>query len=102
MKLDLSSKSAIVTGSTAGIGFAIAKGLAECGATVVVNGRTQAAVDKAIAALKSSVPGISVRGVPADVGTAQGCAALVKAEPSADTSSTTSASTQHRTSSGSR
>jgi NAD(P)-dependent dehydrogenase (short-subunit alcohol dehydrogenase family) len=84
MKIDLSAKTAIVTGSTAGIGFAIAKGLVGCGAIVVVNGRTQATVDKAIAALKSLVPGARVRGVAADVGTAQGCAALVKAEPSAD------------------
>jgi NAD(P)-dependent dehydrogenase (short-subunit alcohol dehydrogenase family) len=84
MKIDLSAKTAIVTGSTAGIGFAIAKGLAGCGAIVVVNGRTQATVGKAIAALKSHVPGVTVRGVTADVGTAQGCAALAKAEPSAD------------------
>jgi NAD(P)-dependent dehydrogenase (short-subunit alcohol dehydrogenase family) len=84
MRIDLSTKTAIVTGSTAGIGFAIANGLAECGAIVVVNGRAQAAIDKAIAALKSAVPGVTVRGVAADVGTTQGCAALVKAEPSAD------------------
>ena len=43
MKIDLTNKTAIVTGSTAGIGFAIAKGLAESGASVVVNGRTQSA-----------------------------------------------------------
>ncbi len=49
MKIDLSGKTAIVTGSTAGIGFAIAKGLAGAGASVVVNGRQQAAVDKAVA-----------------------------------------------------
>jgi len=84
MKIDLSTKTAVVTGSTAGIGFAIANGLAGCGATVVVNGRTQAAVDKAIAALKSLVPAATVRGVAADVGTAQGCEALLEAEPSAD------------------
>ncbi|WP_394780033.1 SDR family NAD(P)-dependent oxidoreductase [Undibacterium sp.] len=84
MKIDLSNKIAIVTGSTLGIGFAIAKGLAGTGATVVVNGRKQAAVDQAIAAIKAEVPGASVRGVVADVGSAEGCAALVKAEPHAD------------------
>src|SRR5207244_4523646 len=84
MKIELSGKIAIVTGSTAGIGFAIAKGLVACGATVVVNGRIQAAVDKAIVTLKGHAPCVTVRGVAADVGTAQGCAALVKAEPSAD------------------
>jgi NAD(P)-dependent dehydrogenase (short-subunit alcohol dehydrogenase family) len=41
MKIDLSDKTAIVTGSTAGIGFAIAKGLAEAGVVVVVNGRSE-------------------------------------------------------------
>jgi NAD(P)-dependent dehydrogenase (short-subunit alcohol dehydrogenase family) len=84
MKIDLAGKTAIVTGSTAGIGFAIAKGLAEAGAKVVVNGRKQAAVDAALAALKQAVPGSVVRGVAADLGTAEGCAALVRAEPAAD------------------
>src|SRR5215471_5809513 len=67
MKIDLSGMTAIVTGSTGGIGFAIARGLAECGATVVVNGLTQADVDRAIAA---------------DLSTPAGCNALVQAEPS--------------------
>lgn len=84
MKIDLGGKTAIVTGSTAGIGLAIAKGLAGAGATVIVNGRTQAAVDRAIAAVGKAAPGAKVRGVAADVGTAEGCAALVKAEPAAD------------------
>jgi NAD(P)-dependent dehydrogenase (short-subunit alcohol dehydrogenase family) len=83
MKIDLSGKTAVVTGSTAGIGFAIAKGLALAGASVVVNGRTQAAVDKAVAAVRAA--GSSrVRGVAADLGTAQGCDALVRAVPAAD------------------
>jgi NAD(P)-dependent dehydrogenase (short-subunit alcohol dehydrogenase family) len=84
MKIDLSGKTAIVTGSTAGIGFAIAKGLAESGASVVVNGRARAAVDKAVAALVKAATGAAIRGVAADLGTAEGCATLVKAEPSAD------------------
>ncbi|HEX2887925.1 SDR family NAD(P)-dependent oxidoreductase [Vineibacter terrae] len=84
MNIDLSNKTAIVTGSTAGIGLAIAKGLAQAGATVVINGRTQAAVDKAISAIRQTVAGAAIRGVAADLGTAQGCDALVAAEPSAD------------------
>jgi NAD(P)-dependent dehydrogenase (short-subunit alcohol dehydrogenase family) len=84
MKIDLTGKTAIVTGSTLGIGFAIAKGLAEAGATVVVNGRRQEAVDRAIGQLKEAVPGAKLRGVAADLATPEGCAALVKAEPSAD------------------
>jgi NAD(P)-dependent dehydrogenase (short-subunit alcohol dehydrogenase family) len=84
MIIDLTNRTAIVTGSTAGIGFAIAKGLAASGATVVINGRTKAAVDKAIAAVKGPLPRATVRGVAADLTTAEGCASLVKAEPTAD------------------
>ncbi len=84
MHIDLSGKSAVVSGSTAGIGFAIAQGLAAAGADVVINGRTQASVDKAVAALKIAAPGVSIRAVAADLGSAAGCAALIEAEPSAD------------------
>ncbi|MDQ8023790.1 MAG: SDR family oxidoreductase [Moraxellaceae bacterium] len=84
MKIDLNGKTAVISGSTAGIGFAIAKGLAGAGATVILNGRSQGSVDAAIARLKQAVPGAQVRGVAADVATAEGCAALVAAEPVAD------------------
>lgn len=79
MNIDLTGKTAIVTGSTEGIGFAIARGLADAGATVVLNGRTDAKVDAAVARL-----GGRTRGVAADLGTADGHAALVAAEPTAD------------------
>ena len=52
MRIDLSGKKAIVSGSTAGIGFGIARGLALAGADVVITGRTQERVDQAIDALK--------------------------------------------------
>src|SRR3984885_3582159 len=84
MKIELSGKTALVTGSTTGIGHAIAKGLALAGASVVVNGRTQAKVDAAAAALTRSVPGSKARGVAADVSTAAGCNALVAALPDVD------------------
>ena len=86
MIIDLANKTAIVTGSTAGIGLAIAQGLAESGADVVVNGRTQAAVDAAIGAVhaKAGASNSRLRSVAADLGTAAGCADLVKAEPRAD------------------
>jgi NAD(P)-dependent dehydrogenase (short-subunit alcohol dehydrogenase family) len=84
MHIDLTGKTAIVTGSTAGIGFAIAKGLAEAGASVVLNGRDRKPVDQATARLRSGVPDAQVRGVAGDLGTAEGCAALVAAEPSTD------------------
>jgi NAD(P)-dependent dehydrogenase (short-subunit alcohol dehydrogenase family) len=84
MKIDLTGKTAIVTGSTAGIGQAAAAGLAEAGATVVVNGRTAASVEAALARLRQRLPGARLRGAAADLATAEGCAALVAAEPSAD------------------
>jgi NAD(P)-dependent dehydrogenase (short-subunit alcohol dehydrogenase family) len=84
MKIDLSGKTALVTGSTAGIGNAIAKGLAAAGADVVVNGRSQSKVDAAVAAMTKAVPGAKVRGIAADVSTAAGCKALLAALPDVD------------------
>jgi NAD(P)-dependent dehydrogenase (short-subunit alcohol dehydrogenase family) len=84
MKIDLSGKTAVVSGSTVGIGFAIAKGLAQAGAAVVLNGRTPAAVDAAVSRLREAEPAAVVAGVAADLGTADGCAALVAAQPRAD------------------
>ncbi|MGM4917533.1 SDR family NAD(P)-dependent oxidoreductase [Tardiphaga sp. 813_E8_N1_3] len=84
MKIDLTGKTALVTGSTSGIGHAIAKGLAATGAEVVVNGRGQAKVDAAIAAITKAVPGAKVKGVAADVSTAEGCKALASALPDVD------------------
>jgi NAD(P)-dependent dehydrogenase (short-subunit alcohol dehydrogenase family) len=84
MKIDLSCKTAIVTGSTGGIGLAIACAFADSGAAVVINGRTRAAVDRAVAAVKATTPAAEPRGVAADLGTAVGCDSLVKAEPACD------------------
>jgi NAD(P)-dependent dehydrogenase (short-subunit alcohol dehydrogenase family) len=82
MKIDLSGKTALVTGSTAGIGHAIAKGLAASGASVVINGRGQGKVDAALRKLEGV--GGKVRGIAADVSTAAGCKALVAALPDVD------------------
>ena len=84
MKIDLSGTAALVTGSTSGIGHAIAKGLAAAGANVEVNGRTEARVEAAVAKLADSVPGARIRGVAADVSTAAGCQALIAAAPEVD------------------
>lgn len=84
MNIDLTGKTALVTGSTMGIGLAIATGLARTGATVVVNGRKQEAVDRALAAIREAVPGANVEGVAADLGTAEGATAMVAALPSVD------------------
>lgn len=84
MQIDLSGRSAIITGSTNGIGLAIAEGLAASGADVVVNGRSQAAVDRAVGGVQAAAPGARVAGVAADLGTAEGCAALVRAHPACD------------------
>jgi NAD(P)-dependent dehydrogenase (short-subunit alcohol dehydrogenase family) len=84
MKIDLSGKTALVTGSTSGIGHAIARGLAGAGAAVTINGRTQAKVDAALAAIAKAVPGAKARGVAADVSTAEGCKVLVAALPEVD------------------
>ena len=84
MKIDLSGKTALVTGSTSGIGHAIAKGLAGAGATVVVNGRAQARVDAAATAITNAGPGSKVSGIAADVSTAAGCKALIAALPEVD------------------
>ena len=84
MKIDLKGKTALVTGSTSGIGHATARGLAAAGADVAVNGRAQAKVDAAVAAIAKAVPGAKVRAVAADVSTAEGCKTLVAALPEVD------------------
>jgi NAD(P)-dependent dehydrogenase (short-subunit alcohol dehydrogenase family) len=81
MDLQLQGKRALVSGSTAGIGFAIAKVLAAEGAHVIVNGRTQARVDAALQELKDAgVPG-DVEGFAADLGTSDGVARIVAKYP---------------------
>ncbi len=79
MKIDLSGKSALVTGSTGGIGFAIAKGLQEAGAAVVINGRTTPSVDEALARL-----GGAARGRALDLASPEGTRELVALEPAFD------------------
>lgn len=84
MQIDLSGKTALVSASTAGIGLATAIGLAQAGATVIVNGRGQEAVERAVEQVRKAAPGAKVRGVAADLSSADGVAALVAAEPAVD------------------
>lgn len=84
MNFGLQDKIAVISGSTAGIGFAAAVGLAREGAHVVLNGRTPERVEAAAARLRDLVPGANVRGIAADLGTAQGVAKLIEAVPDAD------------------
>ncbi len=84
MDLGLQGKRALVTGSTAGIGFATAESLAGEGAHVVVNGRTQTRVDLAISRIKKVVSGAWVEGIAADLSNAAGCAQVIGAYPEFD------------------
>src|SRR5881227_1105123 len=81
MDLQLNGKTAVVTGSTAGIGLAIASLLAREGATVVINGRTQERVDEAIERIGS---GGKTRGIAADLATARGVEEFVRQVPEAE------------------
>jgi NAD(P)-dependent dehydrogenase (short-subunit alcohol dehydrogenase family) len=84
MIIDLTGLRAVVTGSTSGIGFAIARGLAGSGAAVVINGRSQKNVDSALARLAKELPQAKVEGVTADLATADGGATFVAQVPAAD------------------
>lgn len=79
MNIDLHGKSALVTGSTQGIGLAIAQGLASAGARVIVNGRSQDRVDAAVAGIDGDVIGVA-----ADVSDAAGAQALLGEVPDVD------------------
>jgi NAD(P)-dependent dehydrogenase (short-subunit alcohol dehydrogenase family) len=79
MNLQLEGKRALVTGSTAGIGFAIAEALANEGARVIINGRTRKRVDEALSKLKGDVEGVA-----ADLGTAEGAVEVAARYPEVD------------------
>ena len=84
MDLGLHQKRALVTGSTAGIGFATARILAVEGVRVILNGRTAERVNAAVERLRQELPQASVNGVAADVGRARGCEALIQQVPEVD------------------
>jgi len=84
MDLKLHNKLALVSGSTKGIGFAIARALAGEGARVIVNGRKDSSVEEAVATIHRSVAGAQVEGFAADLATPAGAEALVLRYPSVD------------------
>ena len=83
MDLQLTNKTALVTGATAGIGLSIAKALAVEGARVILTGRDQSKLDAAVTIIKAS-GGEAVNGIRADAATADGAATIAKAAPSID------------------
>lgn len=76
MDLQLNGQHALVTGSTAGIGYAIAHALAAEGATVSINGRSEQGVQAALQRLRADHPSAILHGIAADAATAEGCAKL--------------------------
>jgi NAD(P)-dependent dehydrogenase (short-subunit alcohol dehydrogenase family) len=84
MNLGLQGKLAVVSGSTAGIGLAIAIALASEGARVIINGRTEERVSAALEKIRERVPSADLRGVAADLGSASGVEAFLKKAPDAD------------------
>lgn len=84
MKIDLTGKVALVTASTGGIGLAIARGLAESGAEVILNGRSQESVNQGIQQLQQAVPGVEVRATIADLSTPEGVESVLKTAASVD------------------
>jgi len=84
MDLQLTNKTALVTGSTAGIGFAIAALFAQEGAAVVVNGRSQNRVDEAVERIRREQKDARVRGLAADLGAGKGADLLTRSVPQVD------------------
>jgi len=84
MDLGLRGKLALVSGSTAGIGFAAASALAAEGCQVFINGRTQPRVDQALQRLRAEVPGAHVTGIALDLASAAGCHELFCRLPDVD------------------
>ena len=84
MNLQLENKLALVTGSTAGIGFAIAKALAAEGARVIVNGRTEARVRKAVASIRTEVPPAKLEALALDLSKADAAVQTTQRYPDVD------------------
>jgi len=82
--LKIAGRRALVTGSTSGIGYAIAEGLAREGAQVVLNARQADSLESAVARIKGAVKGAKVVGVVADAATAEGAKTIDGQPPDVD------------------
>src|SRR6267142_336466 len=84
MNLQLENKLALVSGSTAGIGLAIAKSLAAEGARVIVNGRTEARVKQAVASIRADIPSAKLEALALDLSKAGAAAETTARHPHVD------------------
>ncbi len=84
MKIDFTGKVALVTASTGGIGLGIARGLAESGAEVIINGRSESSVNQGIQHLQQAVPGAQLRAAIADLSMPEGVESLLRVAPDVD------------------
>src|SRR5258708_26091348 len=84
MNLELIGKTALVSGSTKGIGFAIASHLAAEGARVIVNGRSDSSLNSALQQIRKAVPEAKVEGFAGDVATPAATEELLKRVPAVD------------------
>ena len=84
MNLELTDKTALVSGSTKGIGFAIATGLAREGARVIVNGRSEKSVAEAKGQIEQAVPDARIEGFAGDLSTAAAAETLLQRFPIVD------------------
>lgn len=84
MKINLKGRKAVITGSTAGIGRSIAEGLAHAGASIVINGRGEKRVAKALQELRQLFPHADISGFAADLATAEGSASFIAKASDAD------------------
>ena len=84
MDFKLENKTALVSGSSQGIGFAIAEALAKEGVNVIINSSNRDQVDKAVDRLSKVAPGVRICGAVADLSTAEGVQQLVENAPAVD------------------
>ncbi|MEB3281107.1 MAG: SDR family oxidoreductase [Lyngbya sp.] len=84
MKIDLSGKLAVISGSSTGIGLAIAEGLAKAGASVTITGRKENQLFEAVELIQSSAPQVEVKSVTADLATLEGVEILTQSTPETD------------------